>query len=148
MLERAGLGKKQISRILDGEFIPVPYSDSLFQKKLKTIERNEKDSGMNKKRRIEEDFHYPKDMFEDVLDDLDGTMMDKNFFYDRKKDDNRSELITNEQPVKVAQTLKPKMETPPLPIQPQATAVVASAPSLNYNQLPEAEKYKTVFPNG
>ena len=148
MLERTGLGKKQIFRILDGEFIPVPYSDSLFQKKLKTIERNEKDSGMNKKRRIEEDFHYPKDMFEDVLDDLDGTMMDKDFFYDRKKDDNRSELITKEQPVKVAQTSEPKMETPPLPIQPQATAVVASAPSLNYNQLPEAEKYKTVFPNG
>ena len=86
MKERAGLGKKQIRKILDGEFIPVPYSDNLFKKKLKTIERNEKDSGMNKKRRIEEDFHYPKDMFEDVLDDLKGTMMDKNFFYDRKKD--------------------------------------------------------------
>jgi len=87
-------------------------------------------------------------MFEDVLDDLKGTMMDKDFFYDRKKDDNRSELITNEQPVKVAQTSEPKMETPPLPIQPAARAVVASAPSLNYNQLPETEKYKTVFPNG
>ena len=150
MKERAGLGKKQIFRILDGEFIPVPYSDNLFKKKLKTIERNEKDSGMNKKRRIEEDFHYTKDMFEDVLDDLKGTMMNKDFFYDRKKDDNRSQLIApvEEQPVRVAQTSEPKMETPPLPIQPEATAVVASAPSLNYNQLPETEKYKTVFPNG
>ena len=41
-----------------------------------------------------------------------------------------------------------KLPVQPLPLQPAATAVVASAPSLNYNQLPETEKYKTVFPNG
>jgi hypothetical protein len=148
MKERAGLGKKQIRKILDGEFIPVPYSDNLFKKKLKTIERNEKDSGMNKKRNIEEDFHYPKDMFEDVLDDLKGTMMDKNFFYDRKKDDNTSELITNEQPVKVAQTSKPKIETQPLPPQPAvrvASNVNASPP---FASLPKNDQFKLLFPNG
>ena len=40
-----------------------------------------------------------------------------------------------------------KLPVQPLPPQPEATAV-ASAPALNYNQLPETEKYKTVFPNG
>ena len=41
-----------------------------------------------------------------------------------------------------------KLPVQPLPPQPAATAVVASASGLNYNQLPETEKYKTVFPNG
>ena len=40
-----------------------------------------------------------------------------------------------------------KLPVQPLPPQPEATAV-ASAPALTYNQLPETEKYKTVFPNG
>ena len=57
-----------------------------------------------------------------------------------KKMDNRSELITNEQPVKVAQTSEPKIETPPLPIQPAARASCLHPQTLvlNYNaSLPE-----------
>ena len=148
MKERQGFSSKAIRKIMDGEFIPVGYSEALFKKKLKQMEINEKDSGMNKKRSIEEDFHYPKDMFEDVLDDLKGTMMNKDFYYDREKDETRSELITSEEPTtKMASAPKQKLPVPPLPKQPEAVAV-ASAPSINYNQLPETEKYKTVFPNG
>ena len=38
-LLRTGISKKQIYRLMDGEFIPVKFSESLFEKKLRIIEK-------------------------------------------------------------------------------------------------------------
>ena len=127
-LLRTGISKKQIYRLMDGEFIPVKFSESLFEKKLRIIKRNEKRSGMNKRRRINDEFHYPRDDLLDVFYDLDGTSINKPFKFDPKPEDQSKNIINLDlQEQEPVQQASKKIETPPLPPQPAATGITATA---------------------
>ena len=131
-LARTGISKKVIYRLMDGEFVPVKFSESLFEKKLKIIARNEKRSGMNKKRSMNDDFHYPRDDLFEVFDSLDGTSINEPFKFDPKPKDQSENIINldlkEEEPVKMASK---KIETPPLPPQPAAVNITTAKAPVN-----------------
>ena len=126
-LLRTGISKKQIYRLMDGEFIPVKFSESLFEKKLRIIEKNEKRSGMDKRRSMNDDFHYPRDELLDVFYDLDGRSINEPFYFDPKPEDQSKNIINLDlQEQEPVQQASKKIETPPLPPQPTATQVASA----------------------
>ena len=139
------LGSNQLDMSLDGEFAPLTYSEPRFEGKILSVEENLEKTGS--KRDFNEDLLFPQDDLDEIIDILEEADLNGEFPFDLYEDG-----IEPVEPVSTLPTTQTtqtaKLPVPPLPIQPAARAVVASAPSLNYNQLPETEKYKTVFPNG
>ena len=150
-LKSRGVSYADISKIMRGDMDVLPYSKPRMEEKIKTLKQNDKDSGYNKKRSINKKSFYPRRELDKIMRKLRRQKLDEPFIFDLPEistmelNEKQSSLtpLSNNQTTQTA-----KLPVAPLPIQPAARAVVASAPSLNYNQLPETEKYKTVFPNG
>ena len=150
-LKSRGVSYIDISKIMRGDMDVLPYSKPRMEEKIKTLKQNDKDSGYNKKRSINKKSFYPMRELDKIMRKLRRQKLDEPFIFDLPEistlelNEKQSSLtpLSNNQTTQTA-----KLPVQPLPLQPAATAVVASAPSLNYNQLPETEKYKTVFPNG
>ena len=87
---------------------------------------------MNKKRSMNEDFHYPRDDLFEVFDSLDGTSINEPFKFDPKPDDQSQNIINldlkEEEPVKMASR---KIETPPLPPQPAPVNITTAQAPVN-----------------
>ena len=76
ILINSGVNKKLATSIIDGEFTPINYSKNRFETKVNTIERElEKKTGKFTFR-LNEDFVFPEDDLDDVIDDYD----DREFF--------------------------------------------------------------------
>ena len=142
-------------------FTPYTYYSSAFQKRYEAAQR---DSEINGTPPPEFNYVFPIRELEQVKVNHIGLDLNKSYAEnmkikkEREQSFKNNEVPTIDQEPKIDQNQKildllnnskeAKLPVQPLPIQPAARAVVASAPSLNYNQLPETEKYKTVFPNG
>ena len=153
---------KLVSNLMYGEtFTPYSYYTSAFEKRYDTAKR---DSKLNNRPAPNYSYVVPIGKLESVAANHIG--LDLNLTYEENmkiKAEKKNKLKQNNVPEnnikpkindmdqKVLDLLnnstEAKLPVQPLSPQPDATAV-ASAPALNYNQLPEAEKYKTVFPNG
>ena len=148
-----------IGSLMYGEkFVPYTYYASAFEKRYEIALR---DSKLNGTPRPKFSYVFPIKELEQVMIDHEG--LDLNLTYEenmkikaerknRFKNNKTPELQepkidSNENILNLLKGTETKLPVQPLPPQPAATAV-ASAPALNYNQLPETEKYKTVFPNG
>ena len=139
-------------------FTPYTYYSSAFQKRYDTALR---ESELNGTPAPEFNYVFPVTELEEVK--VNHLGLDLNLTYEenmkikKEYEDSFNKKETIPQEPKIDQNQKildllnnskeAKLPVQPLPPQPAATAV-ASAPALNYNQLPETEKYKTVFPNG
>ena len=76
ILIESGVNKKLAKTIADGEFTPVNFSEKRFETKINTIEKElEKQTGKFNYR-LNEDFVFPEDELEDVMDEYE----DKEFF--------------------------------------------------------------------
>ena len=148
-----------IGSLMYGEkFVPYTYYASAFEKRYEIALR---DSKLNGTPRPKFSYVFPIKELEQVM--IDHENLDLNLTYEenmkikaerknRFKNNKTPELQepkidSNENILNLLKGTETKLPVQPLPPQPAATAV-ASAPALNYNQLPETEKYKTVFPNG
>ena len=142
-----GLSRKDIRNILNGNFVPMTFSEPRFEGKLKDLRKIEKDRGTN--RVINANSFYPKYELKSIIRKLKYQKLDEPFRFDLPSPERIFPGVGSEEITMPTSTNNNQSKIPvqPLPPQPAATAV-ASAPALNYNQLPEAEKYKTVFPNG
>jgi hypothetical protein len=145
-MKERGLSRKDIRNILAGNFVPVNFSEPRFEGKIKDLRKIEKDRGTN--RTINVNSFYPKYELKSIVRKLKYQKLDEPFRFDIPNIEPRILPVEQEQQAVPQNNNQSKLPVAPLPIQPAARAVVASAPSLNYNQLPETEKYKTVFPNG
>jgi len=152
-----------VGALMYGEvFTPYTYYSSAFEKRYDTALR---DSQLNGTTPPNFNYVFPIKELEEVMvnhSNLDLTISYKEnmkkiaerkaSFKNKKVKPNEIEqpkIDSNENILNLLKGKQVKQPVQPLPPQPTATAVsVASAPSLNYNQLPETEKYKTVFPNG
>ena len=76
ILIESGVNKKLANSIIDGEFTPINYSKARFETKVKTIE-NELEKEIGKFTfRLNEEFVFPEDDLDDVIDEYD----DREFF--------------------------------------------------------------------
>jgi len=74
---KAGTNKKLVKSLIDGEFTPINYSEKRFETKVNTLETEIEDFTNNKfKYRLNEDFVFPEDQLDDIIDEYD----DKEFF--------------------------------------------------------------------
>ena len=76
ILINSGVNKKLAGSIIDGEFTPINYSKNRFETKVNNVERElEKQTGKFLYR-LNEDFVFPEDDLDDVIDDYE----DREFF--------------------------------------------------------------------
>ena len=76
ILINSGVNKKLAGSIIDGEFTPINYSKARFETKVNSVERElEKQTGKFLYR-LNEDFVFPEDDLDDVIDDYE----DREFF--------------------------------------------------------------------
>ena len=76
ILKESGVNKKLANSIIDGEFTPINYSKARFETKVNSVERElEKQTGKFLYR-LNEDFVFPEDDLDDVIDDYE----DREFF--------------------------------------------------------------------
>jgi hypothetical protein len=130
-LKERNIPRKNIRKILNGDFVPLPFSETRFKDKIEELRKIEKETGKNKIRSLNENSFYPKIELKDILRDLKFQRLDEDFYYDLAPV--RNPLYKNQsglQTIEVPQKQMAKLQTPPLPIQPDATAVTetASAP--------------------
>ena len=139
------LGSTQLDMSLDGEFAPLKYSENRFESKILAVEENLEKT--NSRRDFDEDLLFPQDELDDIIDILEDGDLNGEFPFDLYEDGMEPMEPVSALPTATETINTSKIPVQPVPPQPEATAV-ASAPALTYNQLPETEKYKTVFPNG
>ena len=137
---RTGLSSRQIRDIMNGKFTPVNYSKPLFEKKVKTLKKREKELDFDYN--LRKSFVYPKSKFNKVIRKLKRDKLDKPFYYDRPvKNDLRGFLDQkpiNQGVASIKNTPPPPV--PPLPAQPKPVAVASTTPQVNPNtQLTSAE---------
>ena len=127
---RKGISSDQIRRIMDGEFMPVNYSETRFNEKIKDVERQEeiisKKKGISP-RMVNEDEAFPVYRLDDVKYQLDGISLKEDFPMQEAEEEGGLSSLPVEQPAQVAQA---KPVTPPLPQQPQPV-VQATTPQVN-----------------
>ena len=114
--------------MLNGEFVPVTFSESRFEKKIKKIRANEEqfDYSYN----LSDDELYPKYELKDVISNLKYGSLKDEFYYD--KEDLRSAAPVEEvEQTEVVEAPQPKIETPPLPKQPEPVATAAALPKID-----------------
>ena len=149
-LRTRGTSYMDIMKIMSGKMDPITYSKPRMKEKVKKLRENDRINGFSGKREINQDAFYPKSDLDYILRQLNSQRLDEPFFFDQMQ---APTIPTDQFPPKTTvdtvsqNNNESKLPVQPLPPQPEATAV-ASAPALTYNQLPETEKYKTVFPNG
>ena len=76
ILIESGVNKKLAKTIADGEFTPVNFSKKRFETKINTIEKELERQTGKFNYRLNEDFVFPEDELEDVMDEYE----DKEFF--------------------------------------------------------------------
>jgi hypothetical protein len=127
---RKGISSDQIRRIMDGEFMPVNYSETRFNEKIKDVERQEeiisKKKGISP-RMVNEDEAFPVYRLDDVKYQLDGISLKEDFPMQEAEEEGGLSSLPVEQPAQVAQA---KPVTPPLPQQPQPV-LQATTPQLD-----------------
>ena len=135
--ERKGISRKTINSLLNGEFVPVTFSESRFEKKIKKIRANEEQFDFTYN--LSDDELYPKYELKDVISNLKYGSLADEFYYDRE--DLRSEAPVEEvEQTEVVEAPQPKIETPPLPKQPEPVVTAPAKPQVNPNtQLTSAE---------
>ena len=133
MKQRTGLSDKAIRLIMSGKFNPVTFSESLFEKKLRTLAKREDEQGF--KYDLPKSFIFPKSDLKRVIRELKRDDLNEPFHYDVEKEKERLELrgdlptgieTIQQEPVRVSQ----KPETPPLPLQPMPAASVVQTAML------------------
>jgi hypothetical protein len=87
MKGRKGISRKDIRKILNGDFDPLNFSEVRFKNKLKDLEElNREYNKTNKRKRsINRDSFYPKYELKDIMRNLKFQRLDKEFFYDKIK---------------------------------------------------------------
>ena len=131
-LKERNISRKNIRKILNGDFVPLPFSETRFKDKIEELRKIERDTGKNKIRSLNESSFYPKIELKDILRDLKFQRLDKDFYYDLAPV--RNPLLLNEQSglksIDVPQKQLAKLETPPLPLQPAPVNIqsMAAAP--------------------
>ena len=137
MKQRTGLSDKAIRLIMSGKFNPVTFSESLFEKKLRTLAKREDEQGF--KYDLPKSFIFPKSDLKRVIRKLKRDDLDEPFYYDVEKEKEAMELrgdlptgieTIQQEPVRVSQ----KPETPPLPTTPmpnQQVVQTAALPVMN-----------------
>jgi len=130
--ERKGISSKVLNSLMNGEFVPVNFSESRFEKKIKKIRDNETQFGFSYN--LSDDELYPKYELKDVISNLKYNSLGDEFYYD--KQDLRSEAPTeNIEVEQVAEIPQSEIKTPPLPEQPKPVAVAQATPQVNPNTL-------------
>ena len=128
---RKGMSSSVIRSIMKGKFVPVTYSSSLFEKKINTMKKREKeqdfDFGLSKR------FIYPKSGMNRVIRKLKRDRLDAPFAYD--KQDLRSEVPSTSIPTSGIINTSVAQQTPlpvqPLPPQPKAVAAAPITKPIN-----------------
>ena len=135
--ERKGISRKTINSLLNGEFVPVTFSESRFEKKIKKIRDNE--TQFDYSYNLSDDELYPKYELKDVISNLKYGSLKDEFYYDKK--DLRSEAPVEEvEQTEVVEAPQPKIKTPPLPKQPEPVVIAPAKPQVNPNtQLTSSE---------
>ena len=130
--ERKGLSSKAIRNIINGKFVPVTFSESLFEKKLRKLAKIEDEQGF--KYDLPKNFVFPKSDLKRVIRQLQRDSLDEEFYYDVKKEkevlDLRGSLPTGIETVETPILTSSKPETPPLPLQPMPNAQVVQTEAL------------------
>jgi len=76
ILKESGVNKKLANSIIDGEFTPINYSKARFETKVNNVERELEKLTGKFLYRLNEDFVFPEDDLDDVIDDYE----DREFF--------------------------------------------------------------------
>ncbi len=131
-LKERNISRKNIRKILNGDFVPLPFSETRFKDKIEELRKIERETGKNKIRSLNENSFYPKVELKDILRDLKFQRLDKDFYYDLAPV--RNPLYKQQsglQTIEVPQKQMAKLETPPLPLQPAAVNIqsMAAAPA-------------------
>ena len=86
-LKARGISFKDVRKILNGDFDPLPFSEDRFKNKLKEVEEDNDEFNKGKKRQriFNRDSFYPKYELKDILRDLKYQRLDEPFFYDKIK---------------------------------------------------------------
>ena len=138
--ERKGISRKTINNIIRGRFTPVTFSDARMDKKIKTLKKREKELGFEYN--LDKRFIYPERDLKRVLRNLKRDNLNDKFYYDVIEESlkKKSSLpIIPQSNIKVANN-QPKIETPPLPKQPEPVVTAPAKPQVNPNtQLTSAE---------
>jgi hypothetical protein len=146
MKERKGISRKDIRKILNGDFDSLNFSEERFKGKLKELkELNQEYNKTNKRKRsLNEDSFYPKYELKDVLRNLKFQRLDKEFFYDKIKEpvipvNNQSKVL----PLPINRRQLTQRSQTPLPPTPGVNQqVVAQAPQISQQTgLTETQEY-------
>jgi len=113
---KRGLGSSAISKLLRGQFVPVNFSESRFEKKIETIKKDQKRKGLTDKQTVNTSFFYPKYELKSVIRNLKYSNLNKPFKYDIPETPEPVSEIPIEQTQQVSQATP---QAPPLPQQPQ-----------------------------
>tara|TARA_R110000772_G_scaffold237533_1_gene349435 strand:- start:16 stop:618 length:603 start_codon:yes stop_codon:yes gene_type:complete len=73
ILKKAGTNPKLVRNIMEGIFTPIPYSKPRFKSKVETLEKIADKKTENSKNflySLDEDFVFPKDELDEVIEDL------------------------------------------------------------------------------
>ena len=116
---------------MKGKFVPVTYSETLFNKKIDTLNKREKeqnfDFGLSKR------FIFPKSDMNRVIRKLKRDNLSDEFYYD--KEDLRSEVPSTSIPTSGIINTSVAQQTPlpvqPLPPQPKAVAAAPITKPIN-----------------
>ena len=123
-----GLGSSAINKLMRGEFVPVNFSESRFEKKVDKIKKEQKRRGLTDKQTVNTSFFYPKYELKDVIRNLKYSNLNKVFKYDIPKTPEPVSEVPVDQPEQQVAQAKPV--TPPLPPQPEPV-VQATTPQIN-----------------
>jgi len=130
--ERKGLSSKAIRNIINGKFVPVTFSESLFEKKLRKLAKIEDEQGF--KYDLPKNFVFPKSDLKRVIRQLQRDSLDEEFYYDVKKEkevlDLRGSLPTGIETVETPILTSSKPATLPLPNTPAPNPQVVQTAAL------------------
>ena len=131
--EREGLSSKAIRAIMNGKFVPVTFSESLFEKKLRTLAKREDEQGF--KYDLPKNFLFPKSDLKRVIRQLERDSLEDDFYYDveaeKKALDLRGDLPTGIETIEQQPNLvSSKPQTAPLPDTPIPNAQVIQTAAL------------------
>ena len=129
--ERKGISRKTISNIMRGRFTPVTFSDARMDKKVKTLKKREKELGFEYN--LDKRFIYPERDLKRVIRNLKRDNLNDKFYYDVIEESlkKKSSLpVIPQNNIKVANN-QPKIETPPLPKQPEPVAAATALPKID-----------------
>ena len=112
---------------MNGKFVPVTFSESLFEKKLRTLAKRENEQGF--KYDLPKNFLFPKSDLKRVIRQLERDSFENDFYYDveaeKKALDLKGDLPTGIETIEQQPNLvSSKPQTAPLPNTPIPNAQV------------------------